>query len=221
MAQLPVQCVIHRPQPGVRGLQDPVGHGLPGQLQALPLKLLLQTVQRRVHDKFLGHNVGHCLRRGKTARAECGLFGCFPQISFPCLRLALLTGVGVVHIFLNPEPGRFHLQVPADFFPNLLHHRAADIADAFLFGKPVLHHFRGGSFRHDVQHVAALPFAGVGFHLHLLLCGILGPIGISFRLIGHERQLVHEALLEPLGRLAKLTLLGKAKLLQKPLVLEL
>ena len=85
----------------------------------------------------------------------------------------------------------------------------------------MLHHFRGGSFRHNVQHIAALPFAGVGFHLHLLRCGILGPIGIGFRLIGHERQLVHKALLEPLGGRAKLTLLGKSKLLQKPLVLEL
>ena len=123
----------------------------------------------------------------KLPGQNVGFLGVFPEISFPRFRLALLAGVGVIHIFLNPEPGRFHLQAPAHFFPNLLHHRAASIADAFLFGKPVLHHFRGGSFRHNVQHIAALPFPGVGFHLHLLRCGILGPIGIGFRLIGHER----------------------------------
>lgn len=32
-----MKCVIHRPQPGVRDLQDPVGHGLPGKIQPLPL----------------------------------------------------------------------------------------------------------------------------------------------------------------------------------------
>ena len=30
LAQPPVQFVIYRPQPGVRGLQDPVGHSLLG-----------------------------------------------------------------------------------------------------------------------------------------------------------------------------------------------
>ena len=82
-AQLPVQGVVHWPQTGVRDLQDPVGHGLPGQLQSLPLKLLLQAVQRCVHDEFLRHNVGHRLRGGKAARENIGCLGVFRRLPSP------------------------------------------------------------------------------------------------------------------------------------------
>ncbi|EDM99012.1 hypothetical protein BACCAP_02938 [Pseudoflavonifractor capillosus ATCC 29799] len=37
--------------------------------QPLPLELLLQTAQRRVHDEFLRHDMGHRLRGSKAARA--------------------------------------------------------------------------------------------------------------------------------------------------------
>ena len=116
LAQALVQFIIHRPPPSVRGLQDPVGHGLPGQLQPLPLKLLLQTVQRRAHDKFPGHDVGYCLWGGNASRAECGLSGGLPQIS-PCLCLTRFVGVGVVYILLDLEPDRIHLQARWTFLP--------------------------------------------------------------------------------------------------------
>ena len=129
--------------------------------------------------------MGHRLRGGKAARAERRLSGCLSEITFPCFRFALLAGVGVVHILLDPEPGRLHLQAPAHLFANLLHHGAADIANALFFGKTVLYHFRRGALRHDIQHIAALPLAGMGLYRHLLRCGVLGP-------------LVHQPLLEPL-----------------------
>ncbi len=169
LAQLPVQRVIHWPQPVARGVQDPVGHGLPGQLQAFPLEFLLLAVQRCIHHKFLHHDMGQRFRGGKAALAEYRLSGRFQEISFSCFHFALFAGVGVVHIFLNPETGRLHLQAPAHLFSNLLHNHTADIADVLLFGKPVLHHFRGHTLRHDLQHTAALPLAGVGLYRHLLL----------------------------------------------------
>ena len=43
-AELPVQHLIDGPQPGIRDIQQPVGHGLPGELQFLAVKLLLQPV---------------------------------------------------------------------------------------------------------------------------------------------------------------------------------
>ena len=86
--------------------------------------------------------MGHRLWGGKAARAERRLFGCFPEIAFTYFRLALFTCVGVVHILPDPESGRLHLQAPAYLFANFLHHSAAGITGALLFGKVVLHHFR-------------------------------------------------------------------------------
>lgn len=43
-AELPVQHLIDGPQPGIRDIQQPIGHGLPGEIQSLAVKLLLQPV---------------------------------------------------------------------------------------------------------------------------------------------------------------------------------
>ena len=32
LAKIPMQHIIDRPQPGIRDIQYPIGHGLPGQL---------------------------------------------------------------------------------------------------------------------------------------------------------------------------------------------
>ena len=85
----------------------------------------------------------------------------------------------------------------------------------------MLHHFRRGALRHNIQYIATLPLAGMGLYRHLLRCGIFCPIGVGLRLIRHERQLVHQPLFKTLRGCPKLPLLGKTKLLQKPLVLEL
>lgn len=47
--------------------QDPGGHGLSAQMDALPVQLLLLPVQRGIHDELLGHDVGDGFRGYKAA----------------------------------------------------------------------------------------------------------------------------------------------------------
>ena len=46
LAELLMQQIIDRLQPFLRSLQQPVGHGLPGQLQALMIEFLFQPVHK-------------------------------------------------------------------------------------------------------------------------------------------------------------------------------
>lgn len=80
--------------------------------------------------------MGHRLWGDKVARTDRQLPRRLSENSFACFRLALLTGVGVVHILPDPEPGRLYLQVPAHLFPNLLNHGAAEIAGTLSLGVP-------------------------------------------------------------------------------------
>ena len=41
-----MQRIVDRPQPFLRSLQQPVGHSLPGQLQALTIEFLFQPVHK-------------------------------------------------------------------------------------------------------------------------------------------------------------------------------
>ena len=88
-----MQGIIDRFQPILGCTQQPVGHGLPGQFQSLPLKLLLQPVQRGVHDKFLCCQIRHCLRRGKAAGQQRRLFRCLYNVGLASLLLTALAGV--------------------------------------------------------------------------------------------------------------------------------
>ena len=108
-----------------------------------------------------------------------------------------------------------------DLLANLLHHGAAEIADPFLVREAVFNHFCGCSFRNDIRHTAGLALAFMGLHSNLFRCSGLRAVRIGLGFIEVQSQLVHEAVLHPLGRRAKLTLLCKTQLLQKPLVLEL
>ena len=45
-AKLLMQHIVDRLQPFLRSLQQPVGHGLPGQLQALTVEFLFQPVHK-------------------------------------------------------------------------------------------------------------------------------------------------------------------------------
>ena len=58
-AELPVQHLVDGLQPGIRDIQKPVGHGLPGNFHALPVPFLLLPVQWRTHYKLLHHNMGN------------------------------------------------------------------------------------------------------------------------------------------------------------------
>ncbi len=88
-----MQGIIDRFQPILGCTQQPVGHGLSGQFQTLTLKLLLQPVQRGVHDKFLCCQIRHCLRGGKATGQQCGFFHCPYNVVFTSLLLTALAGV--------------------------------------------------------------------------------------------------------------------------------
>ena len=118
-AKLLMQHIVDRPQPFLRSLQQPVGHSLPGQLQALTVELLFQPVQRRVHDEFLCCQIRHCLRRGKAAWQQRRLFRCLYNVGLAGPLLTVLAGVGVVYVLADPELRRLHLQRPANLFANL------------------------------------------------------------------------------------------------------
>ena len=45
-AEMLMQHIIDRPQPFLRDVQQPVGHRLPGQLQALTVEFLFQPVHK-------------------------------------------------------------------------------------------------------------------------------------------------------------------------------
>ena len=107
-AKLLSQHIVDRPQPLLRSVQQPVGHGLPGQLQPLTIEFLFQPVQRRVHDEFLCCQIRHCLRGGKAAWQQRRLPRHLHNVGFTGLLLTILAGVGVVHVLAHPELCRFH-----------------------------------------------------------------------------------------------------------------
>ena len=178
-----MQHLVDGLQPGIRDIQQPVGHGLPGELQSLAVKLLLQPVQRGIHHKLLYRNMRYRLRGSIAAGQQRRLLRCFQDVGLAAVLLALPAGVGIVDILSNPEPGRLHLQAPADLFADLLHFAAAGGADQLFFAQTVLHHFSGCALRNDLGHAAGLLLARMGFHGNLLRRSGFGAIGVGFKLI--------------------------------------
>ena len=175
-AELPVQHLVDGLQPGIRDIQQPVGHGLPGELQSLAVKLLLQPVQRGIHHKLLYRNMRYRLRGSIAAGQQRRLLRCFQDVGFAALQFAVFAGVGIVDIFPDPEPGRFHLQAPADLFADLLHLAAAAGADDFFIGQSVFHNFGRCALRDDLGHTARLFLARMGFYGNLFRSSGSGAI---------------------------------------------
>ena len=71
----------------------------------------------------------------------------FQDRRFCCLNAALPAGVGVVDILADRRRGRAQHEGAPDLFSNLLHHRAAGIADPFSFWYAVLHNLNGNALR--------------------------------------------------------------------------
>ena len=107
------------------------------------------------------------------------------------------------------------------FLTDLLHLAAANLADKVFLRQAVFHHLGGRPFRDDLQDIAGLPFARMGFHGDLLRSGGFRSIRIGLGFVERKSQLVHEVFLNPFGRRSKLPFFCKPKLLRKPLVLEL
>ena len=209
LTKLSVQYIVNRTQPGIRGVQHPICHRLPGQLQSLAAKLLLQAVQRRIHHKLLSHDVSHSFSRCKAAGMKNWFFRRLQDIGFTGSFFALFAGVAIIDVLTDPELRRLHHQASVDFLANLLHKSSAGIAETLLIGKTVLHYFCRGSLRNDVCHTAGLPLALMGLHGNLFRGGRLRSVSISLSFIKVQAQLVHKVFLDPLGRRAKLALLGK------------
>ena len=190
-----MQRIVDGPQPFLRDVQQPVGHRLPGQFQSLTIKFLFQTVQRRVHDKLLRCQISHCLRGGKTAGQQCGLFWSLHNVGLASLLLTVLAGVGVVYVLTDPELCRLHLQRPAYFFADLNQLAAASRADPLILRKTVLYYLGGRTLWNDIQHIAGLSLALMRFHSDLLLSGGFDPESIGFQLIHSQAQLIHDHLL--------------------------
>ncbi len=164
-------------------LQQPVGHRLPGQLQALTVEFLFQPVQRRVHDEFLCCQICHCLRRDKAAWQQRRLFRCLYNVGLAGLLLAVLAGVGVVYVLADPELRRLHLQRPANLFADLNQFAAAGRADPLILWQTVLYHLGMSPLRNDVQHIAGLPLARMRPHLNKLLRGGFGSGNIGLLVV--------------------------------------
>ena len=61
------QGVIYRHKICLRPLQQPVRHRFSAQIDALPLPILLLSVQRQAHHELLRQNMRQCLRCHKTS----------------------------------------------------------------------------------------------------------------------------------------------------------
>lgn len=93
LQQFFVQQVIDRGQPMLRRPQQLVGHGLPGQRNALAFEFLFLPVQRRTYHKLLHHKMGHSFRRDKTAGDKVRLSGRRHHRSLRIFLLPVLAGM--------------------------------------------------------------------------------------------------------------------------------
>lgn len=86
LQKLPVQLLIYWLQVNLRGVQDPIGHGLAAQRNALSFQFLLLPVNGRALDKFLSHNIGNGLRSSKVVGDNVFSLGAFTtSVSVPYL----------------------------------------------------------------------------------------------------------------------------------------
>ena len=84
----------------------------------------------------------------------------------------------------------------------------------------MLHYLRGSTLRNDIQHIAGLPFALVGLHSDLLLCGGFGAEDVGLQLVVGQAQLVHDQLSRLFRGTTEQLFPGQLQLLQQPLVLQ-
>ena len=127
--------------------------------------------------------ISHRLRRGKAAGQQRRLLRRLHNVGFTGLLLAVLAGVGVVHVLAHPELCRLHLQCSANLFADLNHLAATGRTSPFVLRQAVLHYLGGSTLRNDIQHIAGLPFALVRLHGDLLLCGGLCAKGVGLQFL--------------------------------------
>ena len=162
--QLSVQLFIYGSQIFFCRPQDPVGHGLPGQLDSLAMQLLLLSVQRTAHDKLLGHNMGNGLRCGKAAGNHTLLPGSRSNRGFNVFFAAGLAGVGVVAVLLHNEANGLDAKFFYHFHPDFRKSIPAGRTYQIFSFQTVFHYLGGNAFRNAVQRVLVLFAALVRGH---------------------------------------------------------
>ena len=215
--QFLVQLLIYRSQIILCCFQNPVRHGLTTQLNTFPVNLLLLPIQRRPHDKLLGHDMGNGLRRGKAAGDDVLLSGGLNNRSFAAfvgVFAAFLAGIGVVDVLMDNGLGRDDLQGANDFFTNLGHGIAALGAYQILTLKTMLHLLNRNTFRNIVQGILVLlvPLVG-GYNGDVLILRLC--FSKNLRLVEQKAQLLHEGIFRLLRGCAKLLMPGKTQSLHE------
>ena len=108
-----MQLLIHGSQVILSRFQYPIGHGLPAQMDAPPVNLLLLPVQRTSHNKLLGHDMGNGFRCGKAAGDDVLLSGSLYNRSltaFVSTFTTALAGIGVIDMLLHDSLRRDDLE---------------------------------------------------------------------------------------------------------------
>ena len=123
------------------------------------------------------------LRGSIAAGQQCRLLRRFQNVGFAGLQFTVLAGIGIIHVLADPELRGLHLQCTVDLFADLLHSAAAGRADKFFAAQAVFHHLGGRPFRNDIQDIAGLPLARMGFHGDLFRGSGLGAKCVGFQFI--------------------------------------
>ena len=209
----PVQPFVDGRQIILACPQDPVGHGLSAQGNALTIQLLLLTVQRTTHNELLGHDVGNSLRRGKTAGDNALFVGSLDHRRLDVLLVALPAGIAVIDMLLDNGLGRNDFKLVDHLGADLGHDVAALGAYQILALQTVLDPFSGHFFRNGIQGVLVLPVPLVGSHDGGILLILDG--GEHLCLVEQEAQLLHEGILTLLRGCAELLVPGQAQCFHK------
>ena len=206
-----MQFLIYRFQPVLRHPQHPVAHGLPAQLHACPVPLLLLPVQWYVHHKFLHHDVGNRLRRGIAVGDQSRKSFRLADRRLCSFLLAFWAGIGEINVFPDLHLGRDHHQCAPDVFSNLHHGCAAHRTVQLVLWDAVFHHLNRYIVWQDLLQSGGTP--GMGSHLRLLGPPFGHP---GLRLVKHEAQLAHQLFFQPLRRRTIEFLPAQAHLFQEP-----
>jgi IS66 Orf2 like protein. len=177
--RIKASSTLYGSQPVLRAAEQPVGHGLPGKHNALPVPFLLLPVQRGAHHEFLHGDVGDCFHRRIAAGDQHRLLRCLLAWRGYVVCFAVPAAIGIVDIPMQDDLGRYDLKRLLDFGLNGLHGLAALRAEAVSLRKNVFDFNDLRVFRENVPCAARLLLPDMRTYLHgNLFRGSLLPIGI-------------------------------------------
>ena len=185
-----MEFIIDGGQPVLRAAEQPVGHGLPGKHDALPVPFLLLPVKRGAHHEFLHGDVGDCFRRRIAAGDQHRFLRRLQDRRGYVVLLAVPAAIGIVDIPMQDDLGQYDLKCLLDFGPDGLHGLAALRTKAVVLRQDVFDLNDLRVFRENVPCAARLLLPGMRTHLHGSLFRSSLFIGIDFRLVKQEAELL-------------------------------